>query len=161
MLAENRRLEVLAAIGIDVYRLRATDAARQAVAAPAPPPAGTGQGAQAAVRLVVACAQGAGREPAFMRLLPQLLRALGVTESTISHIETGADGSLAGLPEVSAYLMIGAAAARACSAQLSIEQQNAATIVVGPEPAQSMRDAAGKRALWQQLKPLARRLRAG
>ena len=80
----------------------------------------------------------------------------------LGRIETAADGSLTALPEAPAYLMIGAAAARACSAHLSIERQNALMLVViDDEPAMALRDAAAKRALWQQLKPLARRLRAG
>jgi DNA polymerase III psi subunit len=150
MLDEASRLEVLAAIGIDVYRLRAADVARATS-----PVAKAGQ-------LVVACAHGAGRDPSLARLLPQLLRALGIDDAAVHRIKTAADGSLAALPQAPAYLMIGAATARACSAQLSIEQQNALTLVViDDEPAAALRDAAAKRALWQQLKPLVRRLRAG
>jgi DNA polymerase III psi subunit len=158
MLDEGSRLAVLAAIGIDVYRLRMADvlgdasrvaalAEHSTVAEPA--------------RLVVGCVNGAGRNPDLARLVPQLLRSVGVADAAVRRIETAADGSLAELPQAPAYLMIGAAAARACSAHLSIEQQNTLVLVViDAEPA-SLRDAAAKRTLWQQLKPLARQLRAG
>lgn len=161
MLAEDRRLEVLAAIGIDVYRLRqAGPADVVSVNAPALPERSTSAADPA--RLVVACGHGAGRDPGVARLLPQLLRALGIADAAIRRIETAADGSLAGLPGAPTYLMIGTPAARACSAQLSIEQQNAATmVVVDGDPVRLPRDAGGKRTLWQLLKPLARRLRAG
>jgi DNA polymerase III psi subunit len=154
MLDEGSRMAVLAAIGIDLYRLRTVDAKGEALAA------------QSAVgepeRLVVACAHGAGRDARLARLLPQLLRSLGVADAAVRRIETAADGSLGALPQAPAYLMIGDATARACAAQLPIEQQNALTLVViGAEPAAALRDTAAKRALWQQLKPLARRLRAG
>jgi len=159
MLDEGSRLAVLAAIGIDVYRLRAADAqddaSRTAVLAEHPAVAEP-------ARLVVGCVNGAGRNPSLARLLPQLLRSVGVADAAARRIETAADGSLNALPEAPAYLMIGAAAARACSAHLSIERQNALMLVViDDEPAMALRDAAAKRALWQQLKPLARRLRAG
>jgi hypothetical protein len=159
MLDEGSRLAVLAAIGIDVYRLRAADAQGDAswTAALAEHPA-----VAEPARLVVGCVNGAGRNPSLARLLPQLLRSVGVADSAARRIETAADGSLTALPEAPAYLMIGAAAARACSAHLSIERQNALMLVViDDEPAMALRDAAAKRALWQQLKPLARRLRAG
>jgi hypothetical protein len=159
MLDEGSRLAVLAAIGIDVYRLRAADAQGDAsrTAALAEHPA-----VAEPARLVVGCVNGAGRNPSLARLLPQLLRSVGVADAAARRIETAADGSLTALPEAPAYLMIGAAAARACSARLSIERQNALMLVViEDEPAMALRDAAAKRALWQQLKPLARRLRAG
>jgi hypothetical protein len=161
MLDDGRRLEALAAIGIDVYRLRPAGSADVASAtAPALPERSTSAAGPA--RLVVAGAHGAGRDPGFARLLSQLLHALDVADAVIRRIETAADGSLAELPDAPAYLMIGTPAARACSAQLSIEQQNAATLVViDGDPARLPRDAGGKRTLWQLLKPLARRLRTG
>jgi len=159
MLDEGSRLAVLAAIGIDVYRLRVVDAqgdtSRTAALAGHPAVAEP-------ARLVVGCGNGAGRNPSLARLLPQLLRSVGVADAAVRRIETAPDGSLAALPEAPAYLMIGAAAARACSAHLSIERQNTLMLVViDAETATALRDVAAKRALWQQLKPLARRLRAG
>ncbi len=160
MLDEGSRLAVLAAIGIDVYRLRAADAQGETFHA-AEPYAEVPAVAEPA-RLVVGCANGAGRNPSLARLLPQLLRSVGIADAAVRRIETAADGSLTALPEAPAYLMIGAAAARACSAHLSIEQQNTlALVVIDAEPTTALRDAGAKRALWQQLKPLARQLRAG
>jgi hypothetical protein len=160
MLDEGSRLAVLAAIGIDVYRLRAADAQGETSRAAA---ALAGNSAiTEPARLVVASIHGAGRDPGLARLLPQLLRSVGVADAAVRRIETAADGSLTALPEAPAYLMIGAAAARACSAHLSIERQNTLMfVVIDAEAATALRDAAAKRALWQQLKPLARRLRAG
>ena len=158
MLDEGGRLAVLAAIGIDVYRLRVSDAPgdRSRVAALAEHSA-----VAEPVRLVVGCVNGAGRNGNLARLLPQLLRSVGVADAAVRRIETAADGSLAELPRAPAYLMIGAAAARACSAHLSIEQQNTLMLVVIDDEPASLHNAAAKRTLWQQLKPLAKRLRAG
>ena len=159
MLDEGSRLAVLAAIGIDVYRLRAAETRDDASQAAT-------LGEHSAVpeqpaRLVVGYLNGAGRKPGLTRLLPQLLRSVGVTDAAVRRVETAADGSLGELPQAPAYLMIGAAAARACSAHLSIEQQNTLMLVVIDAEPVSLCDAAAKRTLWQQLKPLARRLRAG
>jgi DNA polymerase III psi subunit len=160
MLDEGSRLAVLAAIGIDVYRLR--EACTQGETSGAAVALGGRSAVAEPARLVVACIHGAGRNPSLARLLPQLLRSLGVADAAARRIETAVDGSLTALPEAPAYLMIGAAAARACSAHLSIERQNTLMLVViDDEPAIVLRDAAAKRALWQQLKPLARRLRTG
>jgi DNA polymerase III psi subunit len=159
MLDEGSRLAVLAAIGIDVYRLRAADAQEDVSRAAA---LAEHSAVAEPARLVVASIHGAGRNENLARLLPQLLRSVGVADAAVRRIETAPDGSLSALPEAPAYLMIGAAAARACSAHLSIERQNTLMLVViDAEPAMALRDVAAKRALWQQLKPLARRLRAG
>jgi hypothetical protein len=153
MLDLDRRLDVLAAIGIDVYRLRKEDAAQTM-------PAHSADTAQSP-RLVIAHARGARRDPGLVRLLPQVLCALAVTDGAVGWFEAAADGAIGDLPEVPAYLMFGAAVARACSAGMSIERQNAATIVVCDESPEMIRGALAKRALWQSLKPLARRLRVG
>ncbi len=160
MLDEGRRLEVLCAMGIDVYRLRLADPSSLAVSLPAVPEKSGNEPEPA--RLVVASAHGAGREPRYARWLSQILRALGIAEAAVCRIETTADGSLAQLPEAPAYLMIGTATARACSTHLSIERQNATTLaVIDFDAAGLQHDSAGKRALWQLLKPLVRRLREG
>jgi DNA polymerase III psi subunit len=156
-LDESRRLEVLAALGIDVYRLRSAGPADIARESPRPEAFAS---LPVPARLVVASAHGAGREPRLARLLTQVLGALAVPESAVQRIETSADGSLAQLPDASAYLLIGSAAARACSAHLSIDRQNAVTLAVVDFDGSGLPlDAGAKRALWQLLKPLARRLR--
>lgn len=157
MLDESRRLEVLTALGIDVYRLR--DAGSAATAAGSPSPELPANSIEPA-RLVVASAHGASREPRLARLLPQILRALAVPDAAVRRIETGADGALAQLPDATAYLMLGTATARACCAHLSIERQNAVTLaVVDDDGGAGAAGAGAKRALWQLLKPLVRRLR--
>jgi len=156
MLDESRRLEVLTALGVDVYRLRGAGSAATAAGLPSPEPANSIEPA----RLVVASAHGASREPTLARLLPQILRALAVPDSAVRRVETGADGSLAQLPDATAYLMLGTATARACCAHLSIERQNAVTLaVIDGDGGAASASAGARRALWQQLKPLVRRLR--
>lgn len=145
MLDDGRRLEVLAALGIDVYRLRAHGT-------PAPAASGT-------IRLVVACAGGARRDGRIAQRLDRAVRALGVGDADVAWTEGATDGSVAGLPQADAYLMCGASVARACSASLPLDRQKSATIAVSADPSEWARDAASRRALWQALKPLARRLR--
>ena len=53
-----------------------------------------------------------------------------------------------------------AVCARALGVHLSTMQQNATAIAAVGEPAALLRDGAAKRALWQALKSVARRLRA-
>ena len=112
MLDDGRRLEVLAAIGIDVYRLRAPAVAAAPVHS-ASQPADSPSDTVAGPRLAIACSAAARREPGFAR----------------------------------------------ASAHLSLEQQASATIAVSAEGAEMFRDAAARRATWQALKPLVRRLR--
>ena len=162
MLDESQRLEVLAAIGIDVYRLRSTarDVATAAVApgfdsnAPADP------GAESEAGLVVVCPHGARAEARLARQFVQLPQALGIAASRLTWIDTPADGTLAELPAAPAYLLVGSSAARACAAHLSLTQQSQATIAVCAEPQELLAGAQSSRVLWQVLKPLARRLRA-
>ena len=157
MLDEERRLNVLAALGIGVYRLRVPDE-RQST--PASVDATADSAPAVAPRMVIACDRATRQDARTLRQLNQVVRAIGVGNNAIAWVEAAADGSFGALPPVDAYLMLGAAARR-CAASLSIDRQNAATIAVTPEPADMMRDGAARRALWQVLKPLARRLRDG
>jgi hypothetical protein len=153
MLDEGRRLQVLAAIGIDVYHLRGVrDTATTTTAAPSADSAGA--------VVVAVCARGARTEPRLARLFAQLPRALGIDASSLTWIEISDDGTLAMLPSGPAYLLVGSSAARACAAHLSLTQQNAATIAVCAEPGELLAGAPSRRVLWQVIKPLARRLRA-
>jgi DNA polymerase III psi subunit len=140
MLAEAQRLSVLQAMGIDAYRLRKAAAA-------APPRA------EATARAVAVIGK---RNAIPARLHAQLPRALGIAAERVQWCDVTA----ADLPEgVAAYVVIGTEAARALGVQLSTMQQNATVIAATAEPAALLRDGAAKRALWQILKPVARRLR--
>lgn len=150
------RLRMLEAMGIDVYALRTrvppsavADVAQINVAA-----------VPASSRLAVVCAQGVRGDARLARLFKHLPQAVGVSSDAIDWIEADANDELAGVAEAPAYLVFGAAMARSLGVQLSTMQQNISTIAVTAEPAQLPGAAAGKRALWQALKPIARRLRA-
>jgi len=147
---EARRFEILAALGIDVYVLRAAPP-------PAALPAMAVAGEPASPRLVVACAPAARIE--LQPRCTQLVRALGLAQDDVAFLSAGA-AVAPPVPEAPAYLMLGAEAARACSAQLPLGRQQSAAIAVVDDSAARARDGAGKRALWSALKPLARRLRA-
>lgn len=151
MLDDGRRRELLAAIGIDVYCLRATAGAVEE-AAPA-------YAAARVTRAVIACPAGTRSDAKLAKPFAHLVRALGLGADDAAWVETDGDRLKAALPNVSCYLMLGATAARACSAQLSLEQQTAATIAVAAESAEAFGDGPARRALWHAIKPLVRRLR--
>jgi hypothetical protein len=159
MLDEGRRLQVLAAMGVDVYQLRGTSAVAPALA-PDPTAGSRESGGAAAASVVAVCANGARTDLRLARLFAQLPRALGVAAARLTWIEMAADGTLPALPDVPCYLFVGSATARACAAQLSLTQQNQATIAVCAEPQELLAGAPARRALWHATKPLARRLRA-
>lgn len=142
------RLSLLEAMGIDVYALRT----REAPAAPAPT-----QPSQS--RLAVVCARGIRSDARLTRMFKHLPQTLGVAAAAIEWLEADVDGVLITTGEATAYLVLGASMARALGVQLSTMQQNTATIAVTADPALLPGTAADKRALWQALKPLARRLR--
>lgn len=140
MLAEPQRVSLLQAMGVDVYR-------RRAVAAP---PARVDVHT-AAAGVVVVC-----RDEALpARFKTQLPRALGIAADRLLWCGVGAavPGGAA------AYVVIGTEAARALGIQLSTMQQNDAIIAATAEPALLLSGGAAKRALWQCLKPVARRVR--
>jgi len=157
MLDDGRRLEILAAIGVDVYRLRAAvpAASAQDVATPA-----IGTASSNVSRIAVVCARGVRDAGNGTSPLRPILRALGVDEAAAHWVEISGDRPPGALPDLPAYLMIGATAAHAASQQLTLTRQQHVTIVITPEADAMPRDAAAKRALWQALKPLARRLLA-
>ena len=163
MLDEGRRLQVLAAMGVDVYQLRGVRAsASDATPAPAPE-VGESIGAgviSARVSVVAVCAHAVRANLRLARLFAQLPRSLGIDAARLAWVEMSSDGTLPALPEVPCYLFIGSAIARASAAQLSLTQQNQATIAVCAEPQELLAGPPARRALWQVIKPLARRLRA-
>ena len=157
MLDDGDRLRVLAEMGIDVYRLRNAQV-------PAPAAAALHVGAQPAASetacLVAVCARGVRSAARSALLLKQLPQIFAIAGSALAVVDADTDGRVAALPQAPAYLLLGDACAAACAAHLTLSELDAATLAVIAAPAQALRDAAGKRALWQTLKPLARRLRA-
>jgi len=159
-MAESRRAQVLAAMGIEVLRLRGTGA-RSSHAAdlvdalqPAAPAAWTD-----APRVLIVCARGHRTDARTARMAAQLPRALGTSAASIAWCEADARGEVASPPQVPAYLVLGTRMAHALGAQLPTTLQNAAVIAVIGEPEALPVDASGKRVLWQALKPIARALR--
>ncbi len=157
MLDEGRRLQVLAAMGVDVYQLRGV---REAASATVPAEGRDESDGAAAANVVAVCARGVRADLRLARLFAQVARALGIGAARLSWIEMAADGTLSALPDVPCYLFVGSATARAGAALLSLTQQNQATIAVCAEPQELLAGASTRRALWQAIKPLARRLRA-
>jgi hypothetical protein len=139
MLAEAQRASMLQVMGIDVYRLRVT-------AAPAAEAARTH-----AAAIVVIGANAA--VPAHFKL--QLPRALGTSAPCVHWCDISAKIA----DDAAGYVAIGTEAARALGAQLSTMQQNRSIIATTAEPPALLCSGAAKRALWQVLKPVARRLR--
>ena len=151
MLAETQRRRLLDVMGIDVYVLRAPPAS-----------AATPIFAVAAVNeiLVVACARDPG-DAQTARLRAALPLALGIDATRIQWLQASAGGALPPPPAAAAYLALGAEMPRALGVHLSTMQQNSAVIAAADAPSACLRDGLSRRALWQALKPVARRLRAG
>ena len=151
MLAETQRSDMLAAMGIDVYLLRART---QATASPATSVAAVD------ADLVVACALTATASAYAVRLRELLPHTLGIEPSRICWIEADVVGAFASPPSAHAYLLLGAPLLRTFGVHLSTMRQNTVVIAVADEPETSLRNGLAKRALWHVLKPVARCLRA-
>ena len=148
---------MLAAMGVEVYRLR-SQPAQPTASADVGAIAGTAA-ANDATRLLIVCARGQRRDARLARLYAQLPRALCTDATSIAWTEADAAGAISPPPVVPAYLVLGSAMARAVGAHLSTAQQQASVIAVTADAAQLPGNAVGKRALWQALKPIARALR--
>jgi hypothetical protein len=149
MLAESQRRDMLAAMGIDVYLLRGAQANRADSAAPI----------SVNEWLVVAASDAVMKSTQCAQLRKSLPSILGLTTDRIRWLAADAENSFDSVPTANAYLVLGAPLARSLGAHLSATQQNAAVIAVADEPALSFGSAMSKRALWQTLKPIARRAR--
>jgi len=160
MLDEGRRLQVLAAMGVDVYQLRGKRDVASTTAFALPTDSVDAAVGAASVSVVAVCARGARSDLRLARLFAQLPRALGISASRLTWVEMSAEGTLSTLPDVACYLFVGSAIARAGAVQLSLTQQGEATIAVCAEPRDLLAGTPAKRALWQVIKPMARRLRA-
>ncbi|MBS0589062.1 MAG: hypothetical protein JSR65_00310 [Proteobacteria bacterium] len=155
------RLRLLQTMGIDVYLPR-TPAASGLAGFPSVGSAGgvtAASGVQGGVALVVVRPSAMRDAARFAHFFQHLPRALGIDADAIAWRDVDAEGHVADVIQADSYLVFGAAAARALGAQLSTAQQGAATIAVTAESAQLLGSAADKRALWQTLKPIARRVR--
>ena len=139
MLADDRRHALLSAMGVDVYVLRT---AAESVDT-------------SADWLVVAATDDTQKSTQCAQLRKTLPSMLGVPVGRIRWI--GAESG--DVPRAAAYLVLGAALAREFGANVPAAQQQAAVIAVADEPAASFAGGVAKRALWQSLKPIARRAR--
>jgi hypothetical protein len=149
MLAESQRRQMLAAMDIDVYVLRDVQAVRAESRAPCPDGAWLIVAASDAAMKSIQCAQ-------LRKALPFML---GLTDDRVRWVVAEDASSSESIPSANAYLVLGAALARSLGAQLAASQQNAAVIAVADEPGISFGTAMSRRALWQTLKPIARRAR--
>ncbi len=143
MLADAQRRDMLAAMGIEVYVPRASTAP---------------QGLAVSGDWLIVAASGAAMKSAqciqFRKTLPTVV---GLPSERIRWISAESDNGFDEVPPAKAYLVLGAVLARSLGAQLSATQQNSAVIAVADEPAQSFGSAMARRALWQTLKPIARK----
>ena len=138
MLAEARRRELLGALGIDLYVPRAA------------PERGC------AAVLVVLCAAAVARTPGARHLQRALPNALGVPAPRVVWV-----AQEEALPPAAACLVLGAEPGSAGDAQLSTMRQSGGLIAVAGKPDVCLGRPDARRALWQALKPVARRLREG
>ncbi len=153
MLAEvqpdSRRRELLVAMGIDVYVLRGSESALSRAS----------KTSVASEWLVVAAGEAAMKSTQCAQLRKALPAAVGISADRIRWLTADESASFDSVPAARAYLVLGSALARSLGAHLSAKQQNASVIAVADEPAHSYSSAMSKRALWQTLKPIARRIR--
>lgn len=141
MQVEARR-RTLAAMGIDVYRLR--DAM------------GSAQHSTATRRshIVVVCAPEAMQSAAALHLRECLPRALGCAQSRVRWIGPH-EADAAALSAQDACLLLDNRTASEFACGTAAPE----LVAVADAPAQSLRDGLARRALWQALKPLARYVR--
>jgi DNA polymerase III psi subunit len=149
MLAEPQRRDLLAAMGIDVYVLRTAQAAMT------PSTAAVSDGEW----LIVAASDAAMKSIQCAQLRKSLPSIIGVASDKVRWIVAESANSFDSVPLARAYLVLGAALARSLGAHLSAKQQNDALFAFADEPAISLNNTMAKRALWQTLKPIARRAR--
>lgn len=142
---------LLAEIGVDVY------VPRSQVAGPAPAVASRtsansrndpGHGGQRAADVVVICA-GDSRS----RMLGDLLRSLRMSrlDATLST-----NASVEAIASARALIVLGEALARSLGAELPAQRQNQISWIVSHEPDALAQSADAKRALWGEIKRLAR-----
>ncbi len=149
MPAESQRRDLLAAMGIDVYVLRTA----QAAMTPSTGPVSDGEW------LIVAAPDAAMKSIQCAQLRKSLPSIIGVASDKVRWIVADSANSFDCVPSARAYLVLGATLARSLGAHLSAKQQSDAILAFADEPAISLSNTMAKRALWQTLKPIARRAR--
>ena len=140
-------LRRLAEIGVDVYVPRGAGAAPVSVATIAATRAANPADAIAAVLLADTS------EPRAAALLAAVTRALAFARVSCALADAPDERVLS---DVQALIAFGDARARAAGALLSAQRQREIGWVVTSEPAALATDAQGKRALWSELKRIAR-----
>ena len=137
-------LRLLAEMGIDVYVPKAAPAAASIAAAEPESPV--------AAAVILACVP--GQRAKLVDQVERALRSAGFVARRHegSSIEAGAD--------VQAVVVLGGTLARALGAGLPAQRQAALDWVISADADALARDATGKRALWGEVKRLAR-TRAG
>jgi len=146
--AELRRL---AEIGIDVYVLRGGDAAKSSAGFVAPGPA-EASGGPTAILLADAST------PRAVALLAAVARALAFARVACEQASEPEESALSG---VTALVAFGEARARAAGAAISAQRQREIAWVVTSDLEVLAADARAKRALWSELKRIARQLGDG
>jgi hypothetical protein len=144
-------LRRLAEIGIDVYALRTGSSPAGVAACVAPRPA-----APSGVAAVVLLADAS--TPRATALLAAVVRALAFARVSCAQADEPAESVLSGAMALVAF---GDARARAAGAVMSAQRQRDMAWVVTSEPAVLATDAQAKRALWSELKRIARQLGHG
>lgn len=144
-------LRRLAEIGIDVYVLRGGDPTNGSAGFVAPGPAAV-RGVATAVLLADAST------PPAAALLVAVRRALAFARVACVQASEPDENVLSGAMALVAF---GEARARAAGATISAQRQREIAWVVTSEPAALAVDARGKRALWSELKRIARQPGAG
>ena len=145
MLAETQRREMLATMGVDVYVLRD---------APAPVPMRA-----ADIRIAVVYDEDDARHSNMTVLRKALPFALGCNAACIDWLPISAMDAATPLPPATAYLLLGAQVAGAAKVRIDKSRHDELTVAVADAPGSSLAHALARRALWQALKPIARRLR--
>ena len=141
-------LRRLAEIGIDVYVPRGNGSPKSLAVFAAPGPA-TASGAATAVLLADVST------PRATALLAAVTRALAFARVASAQASEADESVLSGAMALVAF---GEARARAAGASISAQRQREIAWVVTSEPAVLAADAQAKRALWSELKRIARQL---
>jgi hypothetical protein len=142
-------LRRLAEIGVDTYEPRAAVAQSGAAAA------SDGGASPSAIGAVLI---GDGSTQRASGLLDAVMRAFAFAKVSCTRADAGDEAVLA---DARALVAFGEARARAAGAMLSAQRQREISWVVTGELAALATDARAKRALWSELKRIARHLHRG
>ena len=143
----------LAELGVDVYVPRA--ARHAGVTAPAAAPAAGAQAAPAPAAGTFAVALFAADAAQSSALITDVVRALAFAHIACVRVDVDAEAALA---SAAAVIVFGEAEARRVGALLPAQRQREIGWVVTGEPGALRGDAPARRALWSELKRIARGL---